>query len=395
MKVFLSKGVKRYQPLIYDFCLKYLYKRINIDPKKLCTINRLDIKLATEFLDQVINQKMNPVKTLYYHYLNDIERGEFLNATEEIQKILKLYKFIKNKGFNGKIYVKKYKKQYIKTEYVLHKKKEFKIIKNQTKYQLVANIYPLVIALFLNFTNINSIQIHHNFISRHILPYNSTEIIKKRKNHYQLLIDNEDLRNLHFKIYSIYCSNKQNFGSGYYYQGFDEVHIIGRRPTEYRFKKYRFEKYLDKDKILLDIGSNLGFFTLYCAKYVKYVYGLEINKSLIDIGNRVRDYLKIKNCTFIHDAFEKFEPNRQYNIIISNATHNWVPLSKEEYISRLYRLSDKNGIILFEFNKVDKDKISKRNFYELIKNKFKILENGIIKDDKITPRPFYILLKLR
>lgn len=394
IKSFLSSIEKRYRPLIFNFFLKYIYKRTYLNPQKLLTENRLDLQLAIDFLNQVINEKVRPKKVLFYHYLNDMERGEFLKIDKEIDRFLKFYEEINLYGLNKWILVKKYRKNFIKTSWTFHKKVNFKNIKNDTGFQLVDNFYLFAIALFLNLDKIPCVIINDNFINRHIMAYNSTEIIKKRRDFYELLTVNDELRDLHLKIYSIYSSNRQHFGSGYYYQGFNEIKISGRRPTEYRFKKYGIEQFLRNDNILLDIGSNLGFFTILCSKYVKWAYGLEINKSLVEIGNLVKNYLKIENCTFITEGFERFKSNLRYNIIISNATHNWIPISIEEYISKIYNILDENGIVLFELNKIEKELIREKNLDYIINSKFEIIEKGIIKDDGITQRPFYILKKL-
>ena len=66
-----------------------------------------------------------------------------------------------------------------------------------------------------------------------------------------------------------------------FYQGLDEINIKGSRSSEKRFKEYNLTKYLSKNKTVLDIGSNCGFFSIFVSKYVQHITGVEINPYLV------------------------------------------------------------------------------------------------------------------
>ena len=138
------------------------------------------------------------------------------------------------------------------------------------------------------------------------------------------------LSELHKKLQSHLDAQTKNWKSFIYaqdkgfYQGFDEIQIDGWRPTEKRFINYDIENYLNKNKTVLDIGCNCGFFTLHSSKYVKHIDGVEINPYLVDIANDVKDFLKIQNAVFHNSSFETFTTDKKYDIVYSFANDSTI-----------------------------------------------------------------------
>lgn len=62
------------------------------------------------------------------------------------------------------------------------------------------------------------------------------------------------------------------------------------------------DKYLDKDKIFIDIGSWMGYLTLYGSRYSKKVYSIEANKYLNSVLDE-HQYLNSLNIVPINKAF--------------------------------------------------------------------------------------------
>jgi len=168
-----------------------------------------------------------------------------------------------------------------------------------------------------------------------------------------------------------------------FYQGFDEIGIEGSRPTEQRFKTYNIEKYLDKNKNALDIGSNCGFFTTYVGNYLKSILGVEINSYLTKIGFETAKFLKKDNIFFENTRFEDFQSNTKFDIIFSLANDSTIDGNTEfsffEYIDKIFDLMNTNGYLIFESQAIDM--ILKKKFIikkEYLQKKFNIIENRII-----------------
>ena len=226
------------------------------------------------------------------------------------------------------------------------------------------------------------------------------------KNIFNLKSDNKLINNyksrgllLNFKnkIYKILNSEKQQFGRGSFYQSFDELNIKGQRPTNYRIERYNLKKYLDKNKTILDIGNNVGFFDLTIASMVKSIIGIEYNKSLSVIANMTKEFLCINNVNFISGDFNKTNFNEKFDIIFSFAVNYWLGHNAEYHSKTIYNLLNSGGIVIIESqdinSEVDRDFDSKY-IVDFYKNRFKILEYGRIKDDNIIERSFFICQKL-
>ena len=142
-----------------------------------------------------------------------------------------------------------------------------------------------------------------------------------------------------------------------FYQGLDEINIKGSRSSEKRFKEYNLTKYLSKNKTVLDIGSNCGFFSIFVSKYVQHITGVEINPYLVAIANDTKQYLGIVNPTFISSTFEDLKTNNKFDIIFSLANDSTIDdntkFNFKEYVNKIKNLLNNDGILIFESQAVD------------------------------------------
>ena len=142
-----------------------------------------------------------------------------------------------------------------------------------------------------------------------------------------------------------------------FYQGLDEIKIIGSRSSEKRFEEYEILEHLSKNKTILDIGSNCGFFSIYVSKYVEKIFGVEINPYLVAISNDVKDYLNINNANFINSSFEEFHIDEKFDIIFSFANDSTIDdntkFSFSEYIEKIKNLLKDDGLLIFESQAID------------------------------------------
>jgi ribosomal protein L11 methylase PrmA len=172
-----------------------------------------------------------------------------------------------------------------------------------------------------------------------------------------------DLDNLHTKLQAHLARQDKEWDHFIYskqdgfYQGLDEIKIIGSRSSEKRFEEYEILEHLSKNKTILDIGSNCGFFSIYVSKYVEKIFGVEINPYLVAISNDVKDYLNINNANFINSSFEEFHIDEKFDIIFSFANDSTIDdntkFSFSEYIEKIKNLLKDDGLLIFESQAID------------------------------------------
>jgi len=213
------------------------------------------------------------------------------------------------------------------------------------------------------------------------------------------------LIDLHEKLKNHIAKQNKNWKSVVYakekgfYQGYDKIKVNGWRPSEHRLDSYDIQKYLDKEKIGLDIGSNCGFFTLHMSNYLKSMDGVEINPYLVDISKDTKEYLKIKNSTFYNCGFEDFKTDKKYDIIFSLANDSTIDgntkFNFSEYVQKIIGLLSRNGLIIFESQAMDMMPPSKfdpklnylKKYFSIIEDRFVISEYPV----NVPYRKFLIL----
>ena len=216
------------------------------------------------------------------------------------------------------------------------------------------------------------------------------------------------LEELHLKLKAHLKDQDKKWGHFIYskqdgfYQGLDEINIKGSRSSEKRFKEYNITKYLSKNNVTLDIGSNCGFFSIFVSKYVKHITGVEINPYLVAIANDTKQYLGIANTMFISSTFEDFKTNNKFDIIFSLANDSTIDgntkFNFKEYINKIKKLLKDDGILIFESQAVD-SMISEQfeQKFNFLKLNFDVLEKRKISSEypiNVPMRDFLILKKL-
>tara|TARA_B110001454_G_scaffold171486_1_gene162323 strand:+ start:1467 stop:2141 length:675 start_codon:yes stop_codon:yes gene_type:complete len=186
-----------------------------------------------------------------------------------------------------------------------------------------------------------------------------------------------------------------------FYQGFEKIGIDGCRPTEKRFLRYKIEKYLSKEKIALDIGSNCGFLTIYLSSFLKYIDGVELNPYLTNIGKDTKEFLGEKNVDFHTTRFEDYQTDKKYNIIFSLANDDTIDgntqFSFNEYINKIQKLLQPNGLLMWET--ISPDTYDPELFepkQKILEKSFNLLEERMVKSEypiNVPERRFLVLEK--
>lgn len=165
------------------------------------------------------------------------------------------------------------------------------------------------------------------------------------------------------------CSN-QYFGGLYLYQSYEPLNIPGSRPTEERFKEYNLEKIIKPNYKILDIGCNMGFFSLYSSRFAKEVTGFDINESLVNIANYTKKRLNIQNVEFHHGDFISYQPSEKFDVIYAFAVYKWIGISMNELLDKIKHMLNDGGYILIESNN-----------YHVVEEEFESDLDGISKNE--------------
>lgn len=205
-----------------------------------------------------------------------------------------------------------------------------------------------------------------------ILHYLANEDFKKGKPYefFSIYFTFIDLMHSHFvrpeikpvqeSIYELLFLQAVNWPKAYCagnaYQGSSRLGISGGKPNEVRMKLYDVDALLSDTQSVLDIGSNMGFMSLYFAERCKRVDALEYNPYLCQIGQTAAKALSINNVSFVCDDFLLFRPNNPYDVVLSLANHATIDqrlsISFEDYIRKIYSMLNADGYFFFESHNV-------------------------------------------
>lgn len=215
-------------------------------------------------------------------------------------------------------------------------------------------------------------RLHHNFIAR---VRNWVEYKQKRISRFE------------YELRKKYLACKNSNSMGEFYQSYPPLHIRGMRPTMSRFKLYKMKKHLSKNKTVLDVGGNTGFFSSYLSEHVNHVTVLEIDTGLAGVGEMLVKHEKIDNVTFVNKAFLNYKTTKQYDIILSLAVHYYMGCSLDDYLKKIKKLLKKDGKLLFETHKQEWN--NDRTDLSLIKKHFIVIESDYIDDSLGQIRKYY------
>ena len=172
------------------------------------------------------------------------------------------------------------------------------------------------------------------------------------------------------------------------YQTHPKVNVPGLRPTLSRVNNYGLLEYVSKSDKVMDIGGNVGFFSMYLSEFVESVDVIEMDKGLVDIGNLTKEYLGIKNVIFFNEDIRKLQTDKKYDLIITMAIHGHLGISLGQYISKISQFLTPNGKIFIESHPgLEDGNILKEELTQLNLN---IIHHGITDDHAGNIRSFYL-----
>ncbi len=195
------------------------------------------------------------------------------------------------------------------------------------------------------------------------------------------------------EINTILKSQNKNFfdyGFGYFYQSIEKIKVSGLRKTKKRCECYQLENFVQNSNQILDIGSNVGSIIFEIYNNEKKFIGIEYNQTLIQVSQKIQEYLNFKNIEFICKDFLKFETKTKFDLILSLANHTTFDKkikSSEIYFNKALDLLDNNGTILIESHHPKYEK--KDDFDRMIDDLVKKFKLNIINHNKLLTGSYY------
>lgn len=203
-------------------------------------------------------------------------------------------------------------------------------------------------------------------------------------------IEHKSIRKEINKILKSQDKNFFDYGFGYFYQSINQINVSGLRNTKKRCKCYQLENFVQNSNQILDIGSNVGSIIFEIYNIEKKFIGIEYNQTLIQVSQKIQEYLNFKNIEFICKDFLKFETKNKFDLILSLANHTTFDKgikSSELYFNKVLDLLDNNGTVLIESHHPKYEK--KDDFERMIDDLVKKFKLNIINHNKLLTGSYY------
>lgn len=138
------------------------------------------------------------------------------------------------------------------------------------------------------------------------------------------------------------------------YQSYERIGFSGIRwSVEKRISEYRLDRFLGKDKTILDIGSNFGFFVVEFAHSCQMAHGVEWNRHLNQIGELTAEALSVSDkVKYYTSSFEKFASECAYDTVFSLAAFYTADgherTAASQYFAKIKSILKDGGIVFYE-----------------------------------------------
>ena len=163
------------------------------------------------------------------------------------------------------------------------------------------------------------------------------------------------------------------------YQGYEALGIKGKRPSGKRLEIYQLLDHLQPEVEGLEIGCNVGFFSLHLAAHLRSMDAFDIDGNYIALGNLVKKYRDIENVHLFRESVTNFQPQKSYGLVVCTAVHGWSGLQFASLVSLLEKSLLPGGILLFESHEIDAEKDWPEKRQSLL-TRFRLVDSGLIDD---------------
>jgi len=120
--------------------------------------------------------------------------------------------------------------------------------------------------------------------------------------------------------------------------------IIRADNFTYRTLIPYIDKYLVRNKRVLDIGSGAGTLCFYFAKRSKNITGIDISKNAVEASTQTAKNLNLKNVKFKQMNFPQEVPSGKFDFIIFTEVIEHLE-DDERALMEIYQLLDTDGLL--------------------------------------------------
>lgn len=186
------------------------------------------------------------------------------------------------------------------------------------------------------------------------------------------------------KLHALSMKDNRFIVEGLSYQGLAGSGLVGQRPTEERFDIYGLRNTLESRFKVLDIGCNIGIFSLYTAGFVSEVHGVECSPILCEAAEEAKEFMGVENCFFFNTTIEDYKPTHGYDMVYAFAVANYIGLDGCAYAKKLKSLVVDNGYLLYETHEIGRGKYryeKDEQVKEFVSASMDVVREGFIRDD--------------
>jgi len=130
-------------------------------------------------------------------------------------------------------------------------------------------------------------------------------------------------------------------GIKFYYRSDDRV--IGQRIAVDKFEKYETALIfgqINKNSVIIDVGANIGYYTVLMAKFVKKVYAFEPEKEAFEILKKNIKENNLKNVVLFNKAVGSKRGSKFLKTDSENFGNSRIVTSNTKQVTRIVRLDE-------------------------------------------------------
>jgi SAM-dependent methyltransferase len=164
-------------------------------------------------------------------------------------------------------------------------------------------------------------------------------------------MDQKILQLLNYASTNDKAYNGAEYEGGYHTLKIKDILIKGQRNPEIRFKNLNFDF---TNKTVLDIGSNQGGMLFEIQGFIKEGIGLDIDKNLVNVSNKITKFCRYDNLSFyvfdvetenleIIKSFFNNDIDVIFLLSVCMWINNWKDVIKWCYENSMYCFFETNG----------------------------------------------------
>ena len=182
-----------------------------------------------------------------------------------------------------------------------------------------------------------------------------------------------------------------------YWNNYYKEKKYNRNPSNFSY--FISKKYLNKNNILMDIGTGDGRDAFHFAPKVKFIYGIDISNVAIKNNNKQAKLLNLKNISFKNISIIDLNKikNKKVNFIYGRFFLHAIDNMKEKiFLNNLKKYFNRGTFVALEF-RTTRDKLiklgKKISKYERITDHYRRFINVKNLEKKLKTKNFKIIYK--